>query len=44
MKATIVFDNTTTSEDLREDWGFSCVVETNDKHMCLLQVTISLAM
>jgi 7,8-dihydropterin-6-yl-methyl-4-(beta-D-ribofuranosyl)aminobenzene 5'-phosphate synthase len=33
MKATIVFDNTTTSEDLREDWGFSCVVETNDKRI-----------
>ncbi|HFE65255.1 MAG TPA: MBL fold metallo-hydrolase [Caldithrix sp.] len=27
MKATIVFDNTTTRADLQPDWGFACVVE-----------------
>ena len=31
MKATIVFDNTTTREDLPADWGFACFVEINAK-------------
>jgi 7,8-dihydropterin-6-yl-methyl-4-(beta-D-ribofuranosyl)aminobenzene 5'-phosphate synthase len=33
MKATIVFDNTTTRADLKSDWGFSCFVESNDKRI-----------
>ncbi|MEJ2537731.1 MAG: MBL fold metallo-hydrolase [Calditrichia bacterium] len=33
MKATIVFDNTTTRADLKSDWGFSCFVEANDKRI-----------
>jgi len=31
MKATIVFDNTTTRADLKPDWGFACFVEINAK-------------
>jgi 7,8-dihydropterin-6-yl-methyl-4-(beta-D-ribofuranosyl)aminobenzene 5'-phosphate synthase len=33
MKATIVFDNTTTRADLTPDWGFACFVETNDQRI-----------
>ncbi|MEJ2637162.1 MAG: MBL fold metallo-hydrolase [Calditrichia bacterium] len=33
MKATIIFDNTTTNENLQADWGFSCVVEIKDKRI-----------
>ena len=33
MKATIVFDNTTTRADLKSDWGFSCFVEAHDKRI-----------
>jgi 7,8-dihydropterin-6-yl-methyl-4-(beta-D-ribofuranosyl)aminobenzene 5'-phosphate synthase len=33
MKATIVFDNTTTRAGLKSDWGFSCFVEANDKRI-----------
>ncbi len=33
MKATIVYDNTTTHNDLIADWGFACYVETNDKRI-----------
>ena len=33
MKATIVFDNTTTTEDLPADWGFACFVEINTKRI-----------
>ena len=35
MKATIVFDNTTTTEDLPADWGFACFVEINTKRILL---------
>jgi len=31
MKATIVFDNTTTRPDLIADWGFACVIETAEQ-------------
>lgn len=31
MKATIVYDNTTTRNDLIADWGFACYVETDGK-------------
>ncbi len=31
MKATIVFDNTTTRADLKADWGFACVIETKQQ-------------
>ncbi len=31
MKATIVFDNTTTRPDLTADWGFSCIIETDEQ-------------
>ena len=30
MKLTIVYDNTTTREDLQADWGFSALVELDD--------------
>ncbi|MEA3500651.1 MAG: MBL fold metallo-hydrolase [Candidatus Marinimicrobia bacterium] len=31
MKITIVYDNTSISNNLKADWGFSCVIETNNK-------------
>jgi len=31
LKATIVYDNTTTRDDLIADWGFACYVETDGK-------------
>ena len=31
MKLTIVFDNTTTRNDLTPDWGFACVIEHNGR-------------
>lgn len=33
MKATIVYDNTTTRDDLIADWGFACYVETDGKRI-----------
>ncbi len=31
MKITIVFDNTSAREDLLADWGFACVIETQNR-------------
>ena len=31
MKATIVYDNTTTRKDLIADWGFACYIEADNK-------------
>ncbi|WP_456439774.1 MBL fold metallo-hydrolase [Caldithrix abyssi] len=31
MKVTIVFDNTSAREDLLADWGFACVIETQNR-------------
>ena len=31
MKITIVYDNTTTAEDLIADWGFACVIELSER-------------
>ena len=31
MKATIIYDNTAFRKDLRADWGFSALIETNGK-------------
>ena len=33
MKATIIYDNTTTHKDLIADWGFSCYIETGSKNI-----------
>ena len=33
MKITIVYDNTTTRDDLIADWGFACYVETDGKRI-----------
>jgi 7,8-dihydropterin-6-yl-methyl-4-(beta-D-ribofuranosyl)aminobenzene 5'-phosphate synthase len=31
LKATIVYDNTTTRKDLIADWGFACYIEADNK-------------
>ncbi|MEA1986446.1 MAG: MBL fold metallo-hydrolase [Candidatus Marinimicrobia bacterium] len=31
MKITIVYDNTSFKDDLTADWGFSCVIETDNR-------------
>lgn len=33
MKATIIYDNTSTRKDLIADWGFACYIETNKKNI-----------
>ena len=33
MKVTIVYDNTTTRDDLIADWGFACYIEANKKNI-----------
>ncbi len=33
MKATIVYDNNTTREDLTADWGFACYIESAGKNI-----------
>jgi len=35
MKTTIIYDNTAFKENLRADWGFSCLVEARDTPMIL---------
>ncbi len=31
MKTTIIYDNESRREDLKADWGFSCLVEARGK-------------
>lgn len=33
MKITILYDNETLQKNLRSDWGFSCLVEVDDKRI-----------
>ncbi len=33
MKITIIYDNTTTREDLVADWGFACLVEAHGRRI-----------
>jgi len=33
MKITILYDNTVFQPGLKSDWGFSCIVDTNDKRI-----------
>ena len=33
MKITIIYDNETSREDLRADWGFACLVEAHGKNI-----------
>jgi 7,8-dihydropterin-6-yl-methyl-4-(beta-D-ribofuranosyl)aminobenzene 5'-phosphate synthase len=33
MKITIVYDNTTTKEGMIEDWGWSCLIETEERNI-----------
>lgn len=35
MKITIIYDNTAFREDLKTDWGFSCLVEEENTHKIL---------
>ena len=32
MKLTIVYDNETLRDELKNDWGFSCYIETSNNH------------
>jgi len=31
MKVTIIYNNTSTRSDLQADWGFSALIEVNEK-------------
>ena len=31
MKITIVYDNTSLNDNLKADWGFSCIIETDNR-------------
>ena len=33
MKITIVYDNTTTKKGMIEDWGWSCLIETEERNI-----------
>ena len=35
MKVTIIYDNETDNKDLVSDWGFSCLIEFEDKRTIL---------
>ena len=35
MTITIVYDNTTTKKGMIEDWGWSCLIETEERKKTL---------